>query len=63
MSHPAAAWMWAVNGACGVLASIVAVAVSIWGGIHTNFLIAAVLYALLAVPARGLVRRVAAART
>ena len=41
--------------------AIVAVAVSMWTGIHTNFLIAAVLYALLALPARGLARRAAAA--
>lgn len=53
------AWMWGVNGACGVMASIVAVMISMWLGIDTNLLIAAVMYALLAVPLRYL----AAART
>jgi hypothetical protein len=48
------AWMWAVNGACGVMASIVAVMISMWIGIHTNLLIAAVLYMLLALPLRVL---------
>jgi hypothetical protein len=52
---PAAnAWMWGVNGAASVLASIVAVAVSIWFGIHANLAVAALLYLLLAVPAGGL---------
>ncbi|HEX6213432.1 MAG TPA: hypothetical protein VFZ38_01360, partial [Vicinamibacterales bacterium] len=48
------AWMWAVNGACGVMASIVAVMISMWIGIHTNLLIAAALYMLLALPLRTL---------
>jgi hypothetical protein len=48
------AWMWGVNGACGVMASIVAVMVSMWLGIHANLLIAAALYGLLAVPMRRL---------
>jgi hypothetical protein len=48
------AWMWGVNGACGVMASILAVMVSMWLGIHTNLLIAAVLYGLLALPMRRL---------
>ena len=39
-----AAWAWGVNGAFGVLASIIAVAVSIWIGIDANFWLAAVLY-------------------
>jgi len=55
-SRQIAAWMWGVNGACGVLASIVAVMVSIWSGIHTNLLIAAASYALLALPIRTLRR-------
>jgi hypothetical protein len=46
--------MWAVNGACGVMASILAVMISMWVGIHTNLLIAAVLYGLLALPLRKL---------
>jgi fumarate reductase subunit D len=53
------AWMWGVNGACGVMASIVAVMVSMWLGIHANLLIAAALYALLAVPMRRLAGAVA----
>jgi hypothetical protein len=42
-----AAWAWGVNGAFGVLASIIAVAVSIWIGIDANFWMAAVLYGAL----------------
>jgi hypothetical protein len=49
-SQQVTAWMWGVNGACGVLASILAVMVSLWLGIQTNLWIAAVLYALLAWP-------------
>jgi hypothetical protein len=48
------AWMWGVNGAAGVLASIVAVMVSMWMGIQANLLIAAALYVLLAWPMRRL---------
>lgn len=51
------AWMWGVNGACGVLASIVAVMVSLWLGIQMNLWIAAGLYSLLALPMRRLGRR------
>ena len=43
-------WMWGVNGAAGVMASIVAVMVSMWLGIHVNLFLAAMLYALLTVP-------------
>jgi hypothetical protein len=38
------AWAWGVNGAFGVLASIVAVMLSIWISIDANFWIAAALY-------------------
>ncbi len=48
------AWMWGVNGACGVMASILAVMSSLWLGIHVNLLAAALLYALLALPLRHL---------
>ncbi len=48
------AWMWGVNGACGVMASILAVMGSMWVGIQVNLLVAAVLYALLTVPMRHL---------
>jgi hypothetical protein len=56
LSAPATAWMWGVNGACGVMASIVAVAVSMWLGIGVNLAIAAVCYLLLALPLRALAR-------
>jgi hypothetical protein len=62
ISDEATAWMWGVNGASGVLASILAVAVSMWMGIYTNLMIAAGLYLLLAIPARGLAREAFAAR-
>jgi hypothetical protein len=44
------AWMWGVNGACGVLASVLAVAVSMWMGIDMNLMIAATLYLSVIVP-------------
>ena len=50
------AWAWGVNGAFGVLASILAVGLSIWVGIDANFWIAAALYLALAVPLRALAR-------
>jgi hypothetical protein len=56
VSDSATAWMWGVNGACGVIASVVAVAVSMWVGIDTNLLVAAFLYALLALPMIALSR-------
>jgi hypothetical protein len=57
-SDRVSAWMWGVNGACGVMASILAVMGSMWLGIHFNLFVAAALYALLAIP----FRRLAAAR-
>ena len=53
---PVTAWYWGVNGACGVLASILAVAASLWLGIQVNLWIAAALYALLSVPIGRLAR-------
>jgi hypothetical protein len=53
-SQRVSAWMWGVNGACGVLASIVAVMVSLWLGIQVNLWIAAALYSLLVLPMRRL---------
>ncbi len=50
LSPEATAWMWGVNGACSVLGSIVAVAISIFVGIHANVLAAAALYGMLAFP-------------
>jgi hypothetical protein len=54
----ATAWMWGVNGACGVLGSIVAVAISIWLGIPANLLAAAAIYGGLSVPLGVLQRAV-----
>jgi len=45
IDQQALAWMWGTNGAAGVLASVVAVMISIWGGIEINFFVAAVCYA------------------
>ena len=45
------------NGACGVMASIIAVAISMWIGTRANLLIAAATYLLLLVPMRGLYRK------
>ena len=50
LSPEATAWMWGVNGAFSVLGSIVAVAISIFVGIHANVLAAAALYGMLAFP-------------
>jgi hypothetical protein len=61
LSEDAMPWMWGINGACGVLASVVAVAISMWAGIHTNFTVALLAYALLALPALALWRRGAVA--
>jgi hypothetical protein len=55
-SDEATAWMWGVNGACGVLASITAVAISMWVAIDANLVVAGALYALLLVPMRVLSR-------
>lgn len=60
VSDLATAWLWGVNGACGVLASVGAVAVSMWFGIHRNLWLAAVAYVLVAVALRGLQRRLGA---
>ena len=48
------AWMWGVNGACGVIASVLAVMASMWLGITSSLIGAAVLYALLTVPMKRL---------
>lgn len=49
-------WAWGVNGAFGVLASIGAVAVSLWLGIDANLWAAGGLYLALTIPLRGMVR-------
>jgi len=56
-SDLATAWLWGVNGACGVLASVAAVAVSMWFGIHRNLWLAAAAYLVVALVLRGLQRR------
>ena len=53
------AWAWGVNGAFSVLASIIAVAVSIWIEIDANFWIAAVLYVVLTAPLLSLAKSAA----
>lgn len=53
-SDEATAWMWGINGACGVLASILAVAVSMWIAIDANLMLAAGCYLLLVLPMRAL---------
>jgi hypothetical protein len=52
----ALAWMWGANGATGVLASVVAVMVSIWVGIEANLLLAAACYVSLVGLAYALMR-------
>jgi hypothetical protein len=47
-------WVWGVNGAFSVLASIAGVAISMWIAIDANFWIAAAIYAGLTVPLRAL---------
>jgi Sec-independent protein secretion pathway component TatC len=57
LSDDATPWMWGINGAAGVLASVTAVAISMWSGISTSLYLAAIAYLLLAVPAMALWRR------
>jgi spermidine synthase len=45
------AWFWGINGAAGVMGSVLAVALNIAGGFAFTMLIGALCYALLAVPA------------
>jgi hypothetical protein len=59
-SDDVAAWMWGVNGACGVMASILAVMTSMWLSIDAGLVIAAGLYLLLLIPMRSLTRSPAA---
>ena len=54
ISDDATPWMWGVNGAAGVLASVSAVAISMWTGISTSLYLATGAYALLVVPALAL---------
>jgi hypothetical protein len=50
------AWAWGVNGAFGVLASILAVGLSIWVGIDMNLWVAGALYLSLMLPLLRLAR-------
>ena len=56
LSSEATAWMWGINGAFSVLGSIVAVAISIFAGIHTNLVVAGGVYGLLTIPLTTLTR-------
>ena len=56
-SGEALPWMWGINGACGVLSSILAVGFSMWEGIHGSLYLAAACYAALVIPVRRLSRR------
>lgn len=51
ISTDAMPWMWGINGACGVMGAVIAVAISMWGGIHTSLVAALFLYAALALVA------------
>jgi hypothetical protein len=57
ISDGATAWMWGINGVCGVLGSVLAVVLSLWTGIHTSLYVAAALYLILLVPANVLLSR------
>ncbi len=50
LSETATPWMWGVNGACGVLASVGGVMLALWAGIGWNLWMAALVYALLVLP-------------
>jgi multisubunit Na+/H+ antiporter MnhG subunit len=49
-------WFWGINGATGVLASVLAVMVSMAFGINATLLLAAAAYLLLAPVGVGLMR-------
>jgi hypothetical protein len=57
LSSDAAPWMWGINGAFGVLASILAVLVSMSLGIQTNLWISATSYLLVSACAAGVGQR------
>jgi hypothetical protein len=50
-------WFWGINGAAGVVASALAMAISIGCGLNATLFAGAVCYALLTVPATGLLRQ------
>jgi hypothetical protein len=49
-------WMWGINGAFGVVASVLSIVLSMGLGINSSWVLAAVLYASLALVARRLAR-------
>ena len=51
------AWMWGVNGACGVMGSIAAVMISMWLSIDGGLLLAGLLYLLCGCRCEVLLRR------
>jgi hypothetical protein len=63
LSDEATPWMWGVNGAASVLASVTAVAISMWSGISTSLYLAALAYLLIALPAHQLWQRANRAST
>jgi hypothetical protein len=54
LSDEAMPWMWGINGALGVFASVIVVAVSIWAGIDVSLMVAAGLYAIVSLLGRRL---------
>jgi MFS family permease len=54
LSDEAMPWMWGINGALGVFASVVVVAVSMWAGIDVSLMAAAGLYGGVAILGRSL---------
>jgi hypothetical protein len=54
LSDEAMPWMWGINGALGVFASVAVVAVSMWAGIDVSLMAAAGLYAGVAILGRTL---------
>ncbi|MBN1656703.1 MAG: hypothetical protein JXA30_23220 [Deltaproteobacteria bacterium] len=57
LADDALPWMWGVNGACSVLASVTAVAISMWSGINNNLFLAVAAYLVLIVPALKLAKK------
>jgi hypothetical protein len=62
LTSDAEPWMWGVNGAFGVLASALAVVVSMLLGIRVTLLLGAAAYALLLIPCFALARAVRGAQ-
>jgi len=56
LSNDAMPWMWGINGAAGVLATVSAVGISMWSGVSTGLFLATTCYAVLWIPAVGIWR-------